>query len=141
MPRWIEVAAGLVFRGNQLLITRRPEGTHLAGLWEFPGGKREPGETWEHCLVRELREELGVEVEVGRVFEEIRHVYPGKAVWLRFFVCRVLCGDPAPIGCAELTWVTKDQLRSFSFPAADAGLLSKLEAEGEDSGVWSGVFP
>ena len=132
-PRWIEVAAGLVFRGGRLLITQRPEGTHLSGLWELPGGKREPGETWEACLARELIEELGVEVDVGRVFEEVRHVYPGKSVWLRFFVCGLRGGEPRAIGCAGTAWVTRTELRAYTFPAADATLLEKLEA---DETVW-----
>ena len=66
----IDVAAGLVFHRQKLLITQRPEGSHLAGLWEFPGGKREPGESFEECLIRELREELGIEVALGQAFEE-----------------------------------------------------------------------
>ncbi|MGE3311218.1 MAG: 8-oxo-dGTP diphosphatase MutT [Limisphaerales bacterium] len=125
--RWVEVAAGLVFRNRRLLITRRSVGTHLAGLWEFPGGKREAGETWEACLARELREELDVEVVVGGLFEEVRHEYPGKAVHLRFFRCRIAHGEPRPVGCAELAWVTRERLRDYAFPEADATLLDRLE--------------
>ena len=72
----IEVSAGLVFRSCKLLITQRHAGAHLGGLWEFPGGKREKGETFEQCLSRELREELGVEVVVGRLFDTVTHAYP-----------------------------------------------------------------
>src|ERR1700744_6143582 len=71
-----EVSAALIFHGGKLLISRRPAQAHLGGLWEFPGGKREPGETFEACLVREIREELGVEVSVGKLFAEVRHDYP-----------------------------------------------------------------
>src|SRR6187402_801609 len=80
----IQVAAGLVFREGRLLITQRPPGGHLAGLWEFPGGKREADESFEDCLRRELREELGVEVDVGELVESITHEYPGKSVHLQF---------------------------------------------------------
>jgi mutator protein MutT len=129
----IEVSAGLVFRDDRLLITQRPAGSHLAGLWEFPGGKREPGETWEACLERELAEELGVRVSVGRLFEEVVHDYPGKRVHLRFFVCRLVAGEPAPIGCAAVAWVTAGELGRYEFPPADANLLTALPAASEFS--------
>src|SRR6059036_311556 len=97
----IEVAAGLVFRDGKLLITRRHPDAHLGGLWEFPGGKREPGETFEECLVRELREELGIEVETGEVLEDLTHDYPEKSVHLKFFRCRWKQGEPQKLGCAD----------------------------------------
>src|SRR6266853_275359 len=81
----IDVAAGLVFRDGKLLITQRYAEAHLGGLWEFPGGKREPNETFEQCLTRELSEELGIEVVVGQLVESLTHEYPGKSVHLRFF--------------------------------------------------------
>lgn len=116
-----------------MLLTRRSVGTHLAGLWEFPGGKREAGESWEACLIRELREELDVDVEVGALFEEVRHEYPGKAVHLRFYRCRLARGEPRAVDCAAVAWVTREQLRDFAFPEADATLLHRLEAA---SSVW-----
>lgn len=122
----IEVSAGLIFRAGRLLITQRPAGKHLAGLWEFPGGKREPGESWETCLDRELQEELGVRVEVGRLFEEIVHEYLGKCVHLRFFVCQLPAGEPAPLGCAAVKWVAAADLAAHEFPPADAHLLAAL---------------
>lgn len=122
----IEVAAGLVFRGGKLLITQRHAGSHLGGLWEFPGGKREPGETFEQCLRRELREELGCEVEVGERLESIAHDYPEKSVRLEFFRCRWIAHEPRPLDCADCRWVTREQLADFEFPAADARLLEKL---------------
>src|SRR5262245_15313555 len=79
----IEVAAGVVFRDGQVLITQRRPGDHLGGLWEFPGGKREPGETFEVCLQRELKEELGIEVDVGEWLDSVTHAYPEKTVHLR----------------------------------------------------------
>lgn len=122
----LEVAAALVFRGGRLLITRRPPGKHLAGLWEFPGGKREPDETWEACLRREIREELDCGIEVGERLAEVRHDYPEKSVHLRFFVCRLRDGEPRAVGCAALAWITRDELARYEFPPADAALLGRL---------------
>src|SRR5688572_6595740 len=101
----IEVSAGLVFRSGQLLITQRHATAHLGGLWEFPGGKREPGESFEQCLVRELREELGIEVSVGELFETITHAYPERTVLLKFFRCQLSQGEPQAIDCAAVKWV------------------------------------
>src|SRR5437899_13014468 len=123
----IEVAAGLIFRDGKLLITQRRPHDHLGGLWEFPGGKRECNESFQECLARELREELGIEIEVGKLVDEITHVYPEKAVHLKFFGCRLLECEPQPIACHALAWVTRDQLSAYEFPAADARLLEKLK--------------
>jgi 8-oxo-dGTP diphosphatase len=122
----VEVSAGLIFRDGQLLITQRHADAHLGGLWEFPGGKREPGESFEQCLARELREELGAEVSVGELFEGVTHAYPEKTVYLQFHVCRLSRGEPRPIGCAALRWVGKAELDDHAFPAADARLLEKI---------------
>jgi mutator protein MutT len=127
----LEVSAGLIFRAGRLLITQRPAGKHLAGLWEFPGGKREPGESWEACLERELQEELGVRVEVGRLFDEVVHEYLGKRVHLRFFSCGLLVGEPAPMGCAAVKWVTAADRAAHEFPPADAHLLAALPSAPE----------
>jgi len=124
----IEVSAALIFHQGRLLIARRHAGSHLGGLWEFPGGKREPGETFEACLVREIREELGCEIAVEELFDEVTHHYPGKSVHLKFFLCRLTGGEPQPLDCAALEWVTKGDLGRFEFPAADAQLLAKLKA-------------
>jgi mutator protein MutT len=131
--RPIEVAAGLVFRDGRLLITRRSAGAHLAGLWEFPGGKREPGETFQQCLRRELREELGIEVRVLSLFEDLIHDYPERTVRLKFFHCRWLRREPAPILCENLAWITRAQLSQYAFPAADTRLLDKLR---QAPGLW-----
>ncbi len=129
----IDVAAALVFRGHKLLITQRPPGSHLAGLWEFPGGKREPNESLEDCLVRELREELGIEVVVGRVVESLIHAYPEKTVRLSFFECQWQRHEPRAIGCADFRWINADELDQYPFPAADARLLEKLR---NDNALW-----
>ncbi len=122
----IDVAAGLVFRAGKLLITQRHPEAHLGGLWEFPGGKREGDETFEQCLTRELREELGIEIEVGELVESLTHAYPEKTVNLRFFHCRWKEHEPRSLGCAAFKWVSAAELAGHSFPAADARLLSML---------------
>jgi 8-oxo-dGTP diphosphatase len=130
----VQVAAGLVFRDGKLLITQRCKGTHLAGLWEFPGGKRETNETYEECLRRELREELGIEVEVRELIESISHDYPEKSVHLKFFRCTLVKNEPSPIGCDAVAWVTAAQLIEYAFPEADERLLAKLRST---SGLWT----
>jgi mutator protein MutT len=125
----IEVAAGLVFRSGRLLITQRFPEAHLGGLWEFPGGKREANESFEQCLVRELREELAIEVSVGPLIESITHEYPDKTVHLRFFRCEWAANEARAIGCAAFAWISVDQLRDYAFPAADARLLERLRID------------
>ena len=122
----IEVAAGLVFRDGKLLITKRPEGSHLAGLWEFPGGKREANETIERCLHRELKEELGIEVVLGQALESVTHKYSVMTVQITFFLARLAKGEPRAIECAGLEWVTRENLAKFQFPPADQRLISRL---------------
>src|SRR5262249_55379943 len=125
--RKIEVAAGVVFRAGQLLITQRRLGDHLGGLWEFPGGKREEGESFEACLVRELHEELGIGVQVLELLDQVTHSYPEKTVHLRFFRCRWERGEPQPLGCAAVAWVNADELGRYAFPAADSPLVHRLK--------------
>jgi mutator protein MutT len=124
----IEVSAALIFSSGKLLVTQRHADAHLGGLWEFPGGKREPDETFEECLVREIWEELGIKISVGELFEEIKHAYPEKSVHLKFFICQLVSGEPQPLGCAAFKWIGKTELDNFEFPAADARLLQKLRA-------------
>ena len=131
----IDVAAGLVFRGGKLLITQRPDHSHLGGLWEFPGGKRDETESFEDCLQRELMEELGIEVNVGPLLESITHAYPEKTVHLQFYLCNWKRHEPRPLGCPAFEWVEREQLDQFTFPEADRRLLGTLR-ERED--LWRG---
>src|SRR6266446_2050060 len=124
----IDVAAVLIFRDGKLLITQRPADAHLGGLWEFPGGKREPNETFEECLVRELREELGIEVTVGELVEALTHEYPEKTVHLKFFRCKWQQNEARPLGCSAFKWICQRDLAAYDFPAADALLLEKLRS-------------
>lgn len=127
----IDVAAGLVFRRGRLLITQRPADGHLGGLWEFPGGKLEPGESFETALHRELREELGIEVEIIGLMESVEHAYPEKTVRLKFYKCAWRQHEPQPIGCPALAWVMREELSQYTFPAADAQLIERLNNSDE----------
>jgi mutator protein MutT len=131
MTPMIDVAAALLFRDGRVLLTQRRPDDDLGGLWEFPGGKREPGETFAECLRRELREELGLEVEVGQVVERATHTYPGGVVHLEFLRCALLGGEPQPLGCQDLAWVSPSELARYALPAADARLVDKLLASPE----------
>ena len=131
----VEVAAGVVFRKGELLIAQRLAESHLAGLWEFPGGKREPGETFEQCLTRELLEELGIEVSIKRLLERVTHAYPEKTVQLNFYLCVWRAVEPRALGCADFRWVRAEQLSQYAFPPADQQFLKRLS---EDSSLWQG---
>jgi 8-oxo-dGTP diphosphatase len=125
-PALVQVAAGLIFREGHYLIARRKAGTHLGGLWEFPGGKRETGESLEECLRRELREELGVDVTPPVHVRVIRHDYRGKTVELHFFRCTISRGEASALDCEEVRWVTPGELSDYEFPPADRPLIEAL---------------
>lgn len=125
----VEVAAGLIHRQGRYLIARRKPGVHLAGLWEFPGGKREPGESLEECLRRELFEELNIRVDTPVPYRIIRHEYPEKTVELHFFRCAIEEGEVVPVECTEIRWVLPDELSQFSFPPADRAVIEALQRD------------
>src|SRR5436190_17133803 len=116
----VNVVAAIIRRNGRILITQRPDNVHLARMWEFPGGKVEPGESFEAALVREIREELGIAISVGKEFFRIDHDYPAKSVRLHFFNCTILEGEPQPLDVADLRWVEPRELDHFQFPPADA---------------------
>lgn len=123
----VEVAAGLIRQNGRYLIAKRKPGVHLAGLWEFPGGKREADETLEECLRRELLEELSIRIDVPIPFQIIRHNYPEKTVELHFFRCAIEEGQPTPMDCAEVKWVYPHELNSYQFPPADRPIIDALQ--------------
>jgi mutator protein MutT len=121
----VEVVAAVIERAGRILIARRPAALHLGGLWEFPGGKRQPGETPEAALVREIREELDAAVTVGELLDDVEWTYPEKTVRLLFFRC-ALAGEPRAAEGQEIAWVAPADLDRYEFPPADEGLVARL---------------
>ncbi len=121
--------AALIVSGGRLLITQRREGDFLAGKWEFPGGKVEPGETPEEALRREIREELELEVEVGPLFQLVRHDYGHLQIRMLIYWCRVNGGEPRPKGCRAYRWVQKEELLLCDFAGADRPVAERLARE------------
>jgi 8-oxo-dGTP diphosphatase len=119
------VTAAVVERDGRLLVTRRVDGTHLAGHWEFPGGKCETGEAPEDCLARELREELGVSATVRHEVYRTLYAYADRRLDLRFFSCEFE-GEPRPLIGQEIRWVARGALRELRFPPADSELVEML---------------
>lgn len=122
-----DIAAGLIFNDDDhLLIQRRPEDKMLGGLWEFPGGKREPDEPLEETCRREVREELGVEVEIEELFGAVSHAYTHFKITLYAFRCRIRAGAPASREGLPLRWVAVPDLADYAFPRANRRLINAL---------------
>jgi A/G-specific adenine glycosylase len=138
-----QVAAGIISKGNQLLIAQRPAKGMLGGLWEFPGGKQEEGETLEECIVREIREELGIEIEVVERLTSVEHAFSHFSITLHAMAARYVSGEPQTLGCADWKWIAPEELDQFALPRADRlivdflrqhGRQMELFAEGVDNG-------
>jgi 8-oxo-dGTP diphosphatase len=119
------VTAAVVERDGRLLIARRLAGSHMAGFWEFPGGKCEPGEPPEACLARELLEELGVAATVHEEIHRTTYAYGDRMLDLRFFRC-VLQSEPRALLGQAIRWVPRADLPTLEFPPADAELVARL---------------
>jgi len=126
----VVVTAAVIEREGRFLVTRRQRGVHLEGLWEFPGGKCEPGETHAACLVREIAEELDTSIRVREELLSIAHTYPDRIVELHFFVCE-LTGQPRPMLGQEMRWVSREDLPALEFPPADEELIVLLIGGGQ----------
>jgi mutator protein MutT len=124
-PPRIVVTAAVIERDGRYLVTRRLGGTHLAGFWEFPGGKCHPDEPLEACLEREITEELDTNVRIGAEIHQVAHEYPERVVALHFFRCELL-GEPRPVLGQEMRWVARSEFASLEFPPADAELIAIL---------------
>ena len=129
------VGAGLVVNARrQLLIAQRHEASMLGGLWEFPGGKQEPGETLPECIARELREELGIEVEVGEACVTVRHAFSHFTMDLHAYWARIRRSRPRALDCADCRWVSVGQLKDYAFGRADQKIMEALAGQG-----WPGL--
>jgi len=120
----IEIAVAVIERDDHFLIGRRPTRSALGGLWEFPGGKVEPGETAEQAATRECLEETGLEVRITGHYPQVVHDYEHAPVCLRFFACTAI--EPQKPLPDRFQWVPRAELKHYPFPAANAGLLDLL---------------
>lgn len=122
-----EVVAALIWRGERFLACQRPAHKARGLLWEFVGGKVEPGERREEALIRECREELGVTVEVGEMFMEVDHVYPDLTVHLTLFHAAIPEGEPQKLEHNDLRWLTVEEIDQYEFCPADIEILERLK--------------
>ena len=126
-----EVVAALIWEGDRFLIGQRPEHKARGLLWEFVGGKTEPGENKEQALIRECREELDVEIQVGDVFLEVTHEYTDLTVHLTLFHASIVRGIPQKLEHQDLRWITPQEIENYAFCPADQVILDKLRREGK----------
>ena len=127
MADLVEVVAALVQdEKGRYLITQRRKGSHLAGLWEFPGGKREADESLDEALRRELSEELSARFAVGERVETVRWEYPERTIVIHFYRCRLESGTIEPREDQAMAWVAPERLSDFDFPPADRDLIARL---------------
>ena len=124
-----DVVAALVWDGDRFMICQRPAHKARGLLWEFVGGKVEPGETKEEALIRECHEELDVTVEVGSVFMEVIHEYPDIKIKLTLFNAKIAEGEPKMLEHNDIRWITTDEIPQYAFCPADTDILSRLIAE------------
>ena len=125
LPPRIDVTAAVIERDGAFLLTRRLDGTHLEGYWEFPGGKRHDGELLPECLAREMREELDAEIRVGDLIHATSHEYPERTVALHFYRC-TLVTEPRPVLGQEMRWIPREALPGLPLPPADDELVRLL---------------
>jgi len=123
----IEVVGAVIRRGNAYLVGQRPAGKSQGGLWEFIGGKIEPGETPEEALARECREELGLEIQNEKIVDAVVHEYPEKTVHLTLLACEPRPGSvPRALEHQDIRWATPDEMRTLPFCPADTELIERL---------------
>ena len=125
----IDVAAALIWEGDRFLICQRPAHKARGLLWEFVGGKVEPGESKEQALVRECREELAVTISVGEVFMEVDHDYPDLNVHLTLFNAAIIEGTPQMLEHNDIRWITPEQIPQYEFCPADEEILRRLQTK------------
>lgn len=120
------VSAAIIQREDKILISQRLEGSYLEFLWEFPGGKVEEGESPEECIVREIMEELNINIEVMDIYDVVYHKYDDKTILLLVYNCQFISGEPRPIECNAYNWVALGELGSYKFTYADERVVKKL---------------
>ena len=126
----VQVAAAIIYRNGKVLIAKRPISKHKGGMWEFPGGKIESGESEQAALARELKEELNIEIQAASLFREIYHEYPEKKVSLKFYLVTDFSGKPAGLEGQPILWVELDKLSEYAFPEAKMPVVTQLVRQG-----------
>ena len=125
----LEVAIGLIERDGKILVARRHPDVHVGGCWEFPGGKRHAGESFESCLLRELKEELGVEAAILGPWVRIDYEYAEHTVTMQGFRCRIIHGEPKALASQEIRWIPITELKPEEFPPANHRSVAQLQRQ------------
>jgi len=120
------VTAAAIIRDGKVLIAQRQPGSHMEYKWEFPGGKLEPDETPEECIIREIKEEMDIDIEVDDIYKVVKFKYEEKDILLLCYLCRIIKGDGKAIECNDFKWVANDELTGFDFVPADLPIVEKL---------------
>lgn len=122
----IEVCCAIIVESEKILATRRSHGMHLAGFWEFPGGKIEPGETAEACIIREIREELNIKIIIENQLPPVEHQYPEKSILLIPFICKIKSGKITLTDHSEFRWLAKHEIFEVNWATADLKVLQNF---------------
>ncbi len=125
----IACGVALVRRGREFLISQRNANDSFGSLWEFPGGKKNQDESFEDCCARETLEETGVTIRVEKKLMELRRQYNEREIWLNFYICAYISGEPQPLDCQNVQWVDVQNLSQFPFPPANNLVIEKLLKE------------
>ena len=122
-----EVGIGIIFnKEGKLLIDQRPESSSMGGMWEFPGGKKKSGESINETIEREIKEEMGIVIELGARLLSFEHSYSHKKIHFTVHICELKSGEPQPLASQKLLWVSPEKLIDFPFPAANNKIISEL---------------
>ncbi len=135
MPAKIPVipcGVALICKGREFLISQRRKDDTFGLMWEFPGGKKNADESFQACVAREVREEVGIEVKVHEKFMQIRRPYHERIIWLNFYLCTHLSGEPQAIECERVLWVDVDKLSRYNFPPANEKVIEQLKLKIND---------
>ena len=122
----IPCGVALIRRGREFLISQRKKDDTFGLFWEFPGGKKHDEETFEQCTAREVKEEIGIEIDVHEKFTELRRRYHDRIIWLNFFLCTHVAGEPSAVDCEKIAWVDVADLKNYEFPPANEEVIHRL---------------
>lgn len=124
----IPCGVALIREGSRFLIAQRKDDDSFGSLWEFPGGKKNPEETFEECVAREVKEEIDIDVTVHEKLMEFRRPYHERTIWLNFYLCSPVSGEPKPLECQKVLWADVHELARYAFPPANEQVIEKLKA-------------